>query len=90
VGRVLLTIIIPLLLPTAFYLGWRLSVGRTASVPPSWVWLAAGALALASLALVLANTDFSRPRKGEYVPPYVKNGVVVPGHVEPGTGAPAR
>ncbi|HKT17347.1 MAG TPA: DUF6111 family protein [Stellaceae bacterium] len=86
----LLTIIIPLLLPTALYVGWRLSVGRSASVPPGWLWLAAGALALASVALVLANTDFSGPREGKYVPPYVKNGVVVPGHFESGSGAPER
>ena len=89
-GRVLLTIIVPLLLPTALYVGWRLTLGRTAPVPPVSLWVAAAALAIASLALILANTDFSRPREGRYVPPYVKNGGIVPGHVEPDAGASAR
>lgn len=89
-GRVLLTIIIPLLLPTALYVGWRLTLGRTTAVPPTSLWVAAAALVVASLALILANTDFSRPREGKYIPPHVKDGVVVPGHIEPDTGAPTR
>ena len=89
-GRVLLTIIVPLLLPTALYVGWRLTLGRTAPVPPVSLWVAAAALVAVSLALILANTDFSRPREGKYIPPHVKDGVVVPGHVEPNPGASAR
>lgn len=89
-GRVLLTIIIPLLLPTALYVGWRLTLGRTAAVPPTSLWVAAAALVAVSLALILANTDFSRPREGKYIPPHVKDGVVVPGHVEPNPDESAR
>jgi hypothetical protein len=89
-GRVLLTIIIPLLLPTALYVGWRLTLGRTATVPPTSLWVAAAALVAVSLALILVNTDFSRPREGKYIPPHVKDGVVVPGHVEPDPDASAR
>ncbi len=88
-GRVLLTIIIPLLLPTALYVGWRLSFGRGANLPPMSLWLMLAGLVLAALTLVLLNTDFSRPREGRYVPPYVEDGVVVPGHIEPGAVEPA-
>ncbi len=88
-GRVLLTIIIPLLLPTALYVGWRLSIGRATNLPSVSLWLAVAGLVLASLTLALLNTDFTGPREGRYVPPHVSDGVVIPGHVEPGAAEPA-
>jgi Family of unknown function (DUF6111) len=87
-GRILLTVIIPLLLPTALYVGWRLSLGRTTNLTSMSLWLAAAGIGLAALTLVLLNTDFSGPRQGQYVPPHVSDGVVVPGRIEPGAAEP--
>ena len=87
-GRILLTIIVPLLLPTALYLGWRFAAGRGLSLPTGWLWLIVAGLALSALTLVAASVDFGTPRSGVYVPPHVSNGEVVPGHVEPGGAEP--
>jgi len=87
-GRVLLTIIIPLLLPTVLYFGWRIAIGRGLTLPTSWLWLAVAGLALASLTLVAVSVDFGGMRQGTYVPPHVTNGAVVPGHIEPGQAPP--
>jgi hypothetical protein len=87
-GRVFLTIIIPLLLPTALFLTWRVAAGRGVSLPLSWLWLVIAGLALASLTLIAVNVDFGAPRGGIYVPPHVSDGQVVPGHIEPGQAEP--
>jgi hypothetical protein len=82
-GRVFLTIIVPLLLPTALYAAWRILVGKQINVPAVWVWLAVAGLALASLMLVFVSVDFGTPKNGLYVPPHVNDsGTVVPGHIE--------
>ncbi len=86
-GRVLVTIIVPLVLPTALYLVWRLWLGRTVTVSSTWVWLLVAGLALSSLTLIFLSVDFGAPREGVYVPPHVENGRVVPGNIEP---APMR
>jgi len=86
-GRVLLTIIVPLLLPSALYFGWRFALGRGINLPATWIWLAASGLVLAALTLVVLSLDFGAPREGVYVPPHVSDGKVVPGRIEP---APAR
>jgi hypothetical protein len=87
-GRVFLTIIIPLLLPTALYVTWRLAAGRGLNLPASWIWLVVTGLTLASLTLVAVSVDFGGSRQGIYVPPHVSNGEVVPGHIEPTPSQP--
>jgi Family of unknown function (DUF6111) len=82
-GRVFLTIIVPLLLPTVLYAVWRILVGKQINVPAVWIWLAVAGLALASLTLVFVSVDFGGPKNGQYVPPHVgDSGTVVPGHIE--------
>lgn len=82
-GRVFLTIIVPLLLPTALYVAWRILAGQRVNVPAAWIWLAAAGLALASAVLVFVSVDFGAPKEGQYVPPHVRDdGTVVPGHIE--------
>ncbi|HWE74130.1 MAG TPA: DUF6111 family protein [Stellaceae bacterium] len=82
-GRVFLTIIVPLLLPTALYAAWRVVAGKQINVPKAWIWLAVSGLVLASLMLVLVSVDFGEPKNGQYVPPHVDdNGMVVPGRIE--------
>jgi hypothetical protein len=83
-GRVFLTIIIPLLLPTVLYVGWQaLLPGRSIQLRSTWLWLLGAGLALVSLTLVLVGTDFGAPSTGLYVPPHVTDKGVVPGHIEP-------
>ena len=88
-GRVILTIVVPLLLPTALYAVWRSALGRGVTVPSWWAWLVIAGLSLACLVLIVLTVDFGGPREGTYVPPHVSDGTVVPGHVEPGHAAPA-
>lgn len=87
-GRVFLTIIVPLLLPTALYVLWRALPGRPLNLPAASIWLVVAGLALASLTLVLVSVDFGAPKTGHYVPPHVDSGGVVPGHIETAPAAP--
>lgn len=89
--RVALTIILPLLLPTALYLLWAFAAGRLAE--PSalvwrglpWGWLAICGAVLAAAVLVLVS-QLGGVRNGTYVPPHVEDGRVVPGHMQPPAG----
>jgi hypothetical protein len=87
-GRVFLTIIVPLLLPTAAYVVWRGMVGKQINIPSVWIWLAVAGVLLASLTLVVLSVDFGEPRNGQYVPPHVSGDTVVPGRVEAAPAAP--
>lgn len=86
--RVLLTIVVPLVLPTAIYLAWmRLTESRTGggrrwgALP--WVWLAATGTVLLVIVLFVVNVHFGSPQQGVYVPPRWENGQLIPGHIEP-------
>src|ERR1051326_1713109 len=85
--RVLLTIVLPLLLPTALYLAWiRTMQGaerdatRWRALP--WVWLVGAGTLLLIVVLVIVNWPFGRSESGIYVPPRWENGRIVPGHIE--------
>jgi putative copper export protein len=86
--RVLLTIVVPLVLPTAIYLAWmRLTQSRTSTgtrwgrLP--WVWLAATGTVLLVIVLFVVNVHFGSPQQGVYVPPRWEGGKLIPGHIEP-------
>lgn len=92
--RVLLTIVLPLLLPTALYLLWVLAMRRTELTAGAQllrdiplVWLAAAGLGLVAVVLVLVSLGFGGGSTGVYVPPIIIDGKIVPGHVVP---APPR
>jgi hypothetical protein len=87
--RVFLTIVLPLLLPTALYLLWVRTLGAaddgraTAWNSVPWVWLAvAGTILLAGVLLVVA-VGFGTAQQGVYVAPRYVNGHIIPGHIEP-------
>jgi hypothetical protein len=92
--RVLLTVILPLLLPTALYLLWvstlagpspeRRAVSWT-NVP--WLWLAGIGAALLAIVLIVVSIHFGSPQQGVYVPPRWDGHRIIPGHIEP---APSR
>jgi uncharacterized protein DUF6111 len=87
--RELLTLVVPLVLPTVLYLLWlramRWSEGGGAvswhRLP--WLWLAASGVALTALVLFVVTVHFGTSIPGTYVPPHVENGHIVPGHIEP-------
>lgn len=81
-GRVFLTIIVPLLLPTAFYVVWRGMIGKQINIPSVWIWLTVAGLILVCLTLVLLSVDFGAPASGQYVPPHINGDTVVPGRIE--------
>jgi hypothetical protein len=87
--RVLLTIILPLLLPTAIYVAWIAFVSRSARServrlgPRSLVWLALAGVVLLAVVLVTVSVHFGEPVRGRYVPPRYENGEVVPPHIDP-------
>ncbi|HXP31711.1 MAG TPA: DUF6111 family protein [Stellaceae bacterium] len=91
--RVVLTVIVPLLLPTAIYLLWVVSVRRARPAAAMtwqglpWLWLVLAGIVLAAAAL-LVLVAFGRQGGGTYVPPHVEDGRIVPGHVLP--SAPAQ
>jgi len=86
--RVFLTIVLPLVLPTALYLAWvRLAGGlgsgaiRWRALP--WGWLAGAGAVLLALILLVVTPHFGTSQPGIYVPPRYENGRIVPGHIEP-------
>jgi hypothetical protein len=91
--RAFLTVVLPLLLPTALYLLWAVAMRRAASPGVAdllrgfpWVWLAAAGIALLAAVLVMAALGFGRGADtAHYVPPRAVDGQIVPGHVEPGS-----
>ena len=86
--RVLLTIVLPLILPTALYLAWIRTTqwpdgngARWRALP--WLWLVGAGTLLLIVVLFAVNVHFGTPEGGVYVPPRWEDGHIVPGHVEP-------
>lgn len=95
--RIALTILLPLLLPTLVYVIWlaTLARGQPAGLPlprqgPPWIWLAAGGVVLAAIALAVLNVGVGGSPEGTYVPPHAVDGHVIPGHVIPRPAGPAQ
>ena len=77
--RVLLTIVLPLLLPTVLYLLWvaTLRPARQSGMAPwtalPWVWLASAGIALLAIVLFVVTVHFGARQEGVYVPPRWQN-----------------
>ena len=90
--RVFLTVVLPLLLPTALYLMWVGTFGaehggyavRWTAV--QWIWLAGAGVVLLAIVLFVVTVHFGSPQKGVYVPPRYEGDRIVPGHMEPRPG----
>ncbi len=89
--RLFLTKILPLLLPVAIYLAWHFHARRKALASgitaPSvrdapWTWIVAAGLTVMILALVGLGLFTGDEPGGVYVPPYMEDGKIVPGHIE--------
>jgi len=68
--RVVLTIVLPLLLPTALYL----------------LWVAGAGAILLAIVLLVVTVHFGASQEGVYVPPRWQGDQIVPGHIEPKQG----
>lgn len=87
--RVFLTVVLPLLLPTALYLLWIATLGSSpeggaiswTTVP--WVWLAGAGAVLLAIVLITVTVHFGSSERGVYVPPRWQGDRIVPGHIEP-------
>ena len=89
--RILLTYVVPLLLPAALYIVYVVAArrimtsrGETAArlrrVP--WLWLLAAGVALMGISLAIYSLSTGGESHRPYVPPRVEDGRVVPGHLE--------
>jgi len=94
-GRVLLQVVLPILLPALLYALWlaaerrRLEAvggGRSRWADAPWIWLLALGVFFAGVIAVAIAVFGGDSIEGQYVPPQIKDGVVIPGHVVP----PAR
>ena len=90
--RVLLTIVLPLLLPTALYLVWVTTLrpmehnGATFWRALPWIWLAGAGVALLAIVLLVVTVHFGTPQEGVFVPPRWEIGHIVPGLMERKSG----
>jgi hypothetical protein len=87
--RVLLTIVLPLLLPTAIYAAWVVMLQWSARGEPlrwttlPWIWLSIAGVLLLGVVLAVVTVHFGESDGGTYVPPRYEDGRVVPSHIEP-------
>jgi len=87
--RILLTIVLPLLLPTALYLLWVTALGparhdgATQWTALPWLWLAGAGVVLLAIVLLVVTVHFGASQEGAYVPPRWQNDHIIPGHIEP-------
>ena len=87
--RILLTIVLPLLLPTALYLLWVTALRPTrhdgtmlwTAVP--WLWLCVAGAGLLAIVLFVVTVQFGAPQEGVYVPPRWQDDRIIPGHIGP-------
>lgn len=87
--RVFLTIVLPLLLPTALYVLWAMLTDRFRVADAletwqrlPWVWLGLAGVVAAGVVVVTMVESGDR-LEGRYIPPHLENGEIVPGHVAP-------
>lgn len=87
--RILLTWILPLLLPTAAYLAWvlwarrRRAAGGPEMMDVPWTWLLAAGLALAFLVTGALYLGEGAGTNADYVPAHIdEEGRFVPGRFE--------
>jgi hypothetical protein len=86
--RILLTIVLPLVLPSALYLIWMMVLhparrdGATRWTELPWLWLAGAGVGLVAIVLFVVTVQFGVPQEGVYVPPRWQDGHINPGHIE--------
>lgn len=91
-ARILFQIVFPILLPALLYALWMTAERRRAEAAATekplwadapWVWLLLLGAFFAVVVAVAAALLGGDPAGGVYVPPQLRDGQVVPGHVVP-------
>jgi len=92
VARILFQVVFPIVLPALLYALWMTAERRRAeasgeekrswSAAP-WLWLLTLGVFFAGVAAVAVAVFGGDPAGGVYVPPELRDGQVVPGHVIP-------
>lgn len=83
--RILLTIVVPLVLPSLLFALWRAARRQdvAAGATQRWPWLLGAGVVLTALTLFIVSVQFGSPPQGKYVPPRVVDGQVEPAHIAP-------
>lgn len=81
----------PVLIPLiAYWLWWRM-VGRKATIDGKpvmrfrdgpWYWAVLSSLLIAVACFIFLGQEATRGTTGNYIPPHMENGAIVPGQVE--------
>ena len=86
--RVVLTIVLPLLLPTLLFAGyallqrWRAAEGEAREAKPiPWTLLILSGVGLAALSAIAMAVSSGAPPDSTYVPAHMENGRLVPGEM---------
>jgi hypothetical protein len=97
--RQLLTVVLPLMLPTLIYMGYMMIDRRKAAssgnapvpwwVGAPWVWLVTGGVFLAAILLFTLALTGGSERSGVYHPAHLIDGHVVEGETTPAPQHPA-
>ena len=87
--RILLTYVLPLVLPALLYIFW-VKISRVFGSNPDrqlrdgpWFWLAVAGFALMTAGMVALALIGTNPTEGTYQPPRVEDGKIIPGHIVP-------
>ncbi len=89
--RILLTYVVPLLLPAALYIIYvivarRILTGQSETAAHlrrmPWLWLLAAGVVLMGISLAVFSLTTGGDIDRHYVAPHVEDGKVVPGHLE--------
>lgn len=92
-ARILFQLVFPILLPTLLYALWlaaerrRVEAAGTGEKPgwsdAPWLWLLALGVFFAGVIAIAFALLGGGDMQGTYVPPSVRDGRIVPGHIEP-------
>ncbi|HTY67821.1 MAG TPA: DUF6111 family protein [Alphaproteobacteria bacterium] len=92
-SRILLQVVAPILLPSVLYALWLVAERRRLEAVGSagtkhwadapWLWLLALGVFFAVIITMALALVGGESIVGEYVPPQIKDGRIVPGHVVP-------
>lgn len=89
--RVVFLWILPIVFPLLILIGWmayhRLRARNSARPMPTlgqapWLWMAAVTLLTVAAGVILIDSRSGEPPGGTYVPPQIKDGQIIPGHIE--------
>ena len=90
--RVIVSVVVPLVLPTIFYFTYAWYVARRArmagveepkEIDAPWSWLIGAGVVLAAISFGANFMGHGDAPGGVYVPPHMEDGKIVPGRVVP-------